>query len=376
MGIKGIRKILPHLGWIIAALVVVMYVGSKFDISISQKQENGTESEIVKQAQKSTPVVPAKALKRSAPPTPPKPRTLSTEELFQVASPSVVLIEVFDDEGQKIGTGSGFVASSNGTIITNYHVIRGADRAIARFNDGSSAPITGVAGYDPNRDVAALRTDGPVPKPLSLGNSENVKTGQKVIAIGSPLGFQNTVSEGIVSGLRSGLVQMSTPISPGSSGGPLLNAYGKVVGVAVASATQGQNLNFAVPVNWAKAYTESKSTRSLAEITRENTVTERILDGSVKVTAGETQGWTFMVDNSMGKPEVICSLKSEGGLTGNIEVWLLSDGKELYKTGRVKSTEFRRRLASGHSYTLMLDNRGSEIFVRTVTGKILFRYVK
>jgi len=379
MGVKGLRKILPHLGWIIAALVVMVYIGSKFDISISQKQENGAESEIVKQAQKSTPVAPTKALKRSAPPTPPKPRKLSTEELFRLASPSVVLIEVFDDRGQKLGTGSGFVASRNGIIITNYHVIRGAHRAVARFNDGTSAPITGVVGYDPNRDVAALHADGPVTKPLSLGNSQNVKTGQKVIAIGSPLGFQNTVSEGIVSGLRSGVVQMSTPVSPGSSGGPLLNAYGKVIGVAVASVTQGQNLNFAVPVNWVKAYTESNSTRSrsLAEIVEENTVTEEILDGSVSIAAGQTRSWNFMVDaDSMGKPELICSIESEGGVGGKIRVLLLKDGDTIYDSGRVLKDEFRRKLAGGHSYDLRLDNTESMMFSRTVRGRILFRYVK
>ena len=164
----------------------------------------------------------------------------------------MALIETFDDEGHGLEQGSGFVVSGDGTVLTNYHVIRGASRATAKFGGGTESEFAGVVAFDKNRDVAVLKLAG-LPKAfLHVGDSDGIEVGQKVIAIGSPMGLQNTVSEGIVSGLRNGIIQVSNPISPGSSGGAVLDRYGNVIGISVATVTLGQNLNFAVPINWAK----------------------------------------------------------------------------------------------------------------------------
>src|SRR5262249_56160735 len=126
--------------------------------------------------------------------------------------------------------------------------------ASVHLQEGSTIPVQGVIGFDPHRDVAVIKANNLRVKSLTLGNSENVQIGDKVIAIGSPLAIQNTLSDGLVSGVRNGLIQTSTPISPGSSGGPLFNTHRAVVGIAVAEVTGAQKINFPVPIKWAKGY--------------------------------------------------------------------------------------------------------------------------
>lgn len=278
------------LPWVLTAVLALVLGLFLYNATLSRRGagEIQKQSAGVKQREERLPARPVESK-----PSPTQTRELSTEELFQLASPAVVLIEVFDDEGHKRGLGSGFVVSEDGSVVTNYHVIRGASRATVKFAEGASAPIVGVVGYDVERDVAIVKAGLMPSQTLKLGNSDGIHVGQRLVAIGSPLGFQNTVTDGIVSGTREGYIQMSVPISPGSSGGPVLNSKGEVVGVAVASITVGQNLNFAVPINWAKGYLGTAVLRSLAEITKENMVTERILDGSVSIPAGEKRQWQF-----------------------------------------------------------------------------------
>jgi len=366
------RRILLILGWVAAAVVLILYLGSRYEFTLRRKPPAGQEMSLPEQKSKSEPQFKTQAVQ-----APPEMRELSTEELFQKAGPSVVLVEVFDDAGQRKGLGSGFVVSEGGAIVTNYHVVRGAQKAVVHFADGSKVPVSGVLGYDTDRDVAVLRARGQLSKALRLGNSEEVRTGQKVVAIGSPLGFQNTVSEGIVSGIRAGIIQMSAPISSGSSGGPVFDTKGEVVGVAVASAVRGQNLNFAVPVNWAKVYIQGNAERPFAEVVRENTVAQRILDGEVSVPAGQLRSWEIRVDpESMSDPEIRGRVESRGGATGNIRVMLVQGERVLRDSGRVREDEFAVPLKDAGTYTLVIDNRESLMFARTVSGRIEFRYVK
>ncbi len=187
--------------------------------------------------------------------------------LVRTAAPSLVMVVLRDDTGRQLGTGSGFVVSIDGKVITNAHVIHiaGATEAEARFQDGSSYQTQGVVAVDSERDLAIikLKATGRVFSPLRLGDSERVQVGQRVIAIGNPLAglsavnTESTVSDGIVSGIRdwpSGkmkVLQITAPLSPGSSGGPLLNTSGEVIGVTFAQLREGQNLNFAVPIDYA-----------------------------------------------------------------------------------------------------------------------------
>jgi len=370
-------RILPILGWVVAVVVLFIFLASKYEISFRKKTDVDKPLTSTPTASESSTVPVARKGSPPSQPAPAQPRVLTTEELFRSASPAVLLVEVYDDEGHVRGRGSGFVISSDGAAITNYHVIRGAYRASAKFGDSTFAPVLGVMAYDPGHDVAIIRIQAISPPTLKLGNSDNVNIGDRVLAIGSPLGLQNTVSEGIVSALRGNVIQMTAPISPGSSGGPVLNANGEVVGISTLTATMGQNLNFAAPINWAKRYLGGSPIRSLSEIAQENTVTQPILTGSVSVPARQSRNWQFQFNpNVMSGAEVHGEIHSTGGLNGNVTLSLYYGNQLIYNCPRQTACTIHEDLSRPGMYTLVLDNRESTMFAREVTGQIVLRYVK
>jgi Trypsin-like peptidase domain len=165
---------------------------------------------------------------------------------------AVVLIVVNDSNGKAVLEGSGFLVSSDGRIVTNHHVIAGASSAIVKLNNGAFFPVEGVIADDPERDLALIKVPGKGLPYLNLADSENFAVGQRVLAIGSPLGLENSVSDGIISALRTdekgkSWIQTTAPASHGNSGGPLLVMDGKVIGVLTWKAGEGENLNFAAP---------------------------------------------------------------------------------------------------------------------------------
>ena len=178
----------------------------------------------------------------------------TTAELVEVATPAVVMISVATADGGK--SGSGFVVDPAGIIMTNHHVISNGTSAAVKLPSGDVFDEVQILAEDERRDIAILRVAGFGLPTLPLGNSDSVRIGSDVVAIGSPLGLENTVSTGIVSGFRQyegyRLMQISAPISHGSSGGAILDESGSVIALAVAGIEEGQNLNFAVPVNYAR----------------------------------------------------------------------------------------------------------------------------
>jgi hypothetical protein len=179
----------------------------------------------------------------------------SLEELAERATPAVVLIDV--ETASDTRQGSGFIVDPAGLILTNHHVIRDARSARVRLASGDVYQEVEVLADDPRRDIAILRVPGFELPSLPLGNSDSIRIGSPVVLIGSPLGLENTVSTGIVSGRRQEpegyqLLQVSAPASRGSSGGAVLSTRGDVVGIAVSQIQGGQNLNFAVPINYAR----------------------------------------------------------------------------------------------------------------------------
>ena len=142
--------------------------------------------------------------------------------------------------------------------MTNYHVIKGASSAIVKLPDGAFYDVDGVVAFDKARDLAVIKAHGQNFRVVTLGNSDRVQVGEEIVAIGSPLSLESTVSSGIVSGIRTieeeggKFLQITAPISPGSSGGPLFNMAGEVVGITTLYLEGGENLNFAIPVNDAK----------------------------------------------------------------------------------------------------------------------------
>jgi len=182
--------------------------------------------------------------------------TIDLVSLARKTRDAVVLIEVFDNGGNEITTGSGFFISADGLLVTNYHVIGKASKAVAKTASGDLT-IKGAVVLDQENDLVLLTVDGSKLPYLILGSSENVEPGDHIAVIGSPLGLEASLSEGIISATRKqadekiGWLQITAPISPGSSGSPVLNSAGKVIGIATAVLRGGQSLNFAVPVELA-----------------------------------------------------------------------------------------------------------------------------
>lgn len=177
-------------------------------------------------------------------------RELPFEELAKLAS-SVVMITVHDKKGEVLGTGSGIMIGSKGYILTNNHVAAGGRFYSVRIEDEEKIYKTDeMIKYNPLFDLAVIRIDRLLkPIPLYQGKSPLVR-GQKVVAIGSPLGLFNSVSDGIISGFRHindvDMIQFTAPISHGSSGGAVLNMFGEVIGISTAGFDGGQNINLAV----------------------------------------------------------------------------------------------------------------------------------
>lgn len=169
---------------------------------------------------------------------------------------------------QEVGGGSGFIVSPDGLILTNKHVVSGANASYTVFTNDGKKYSAKVVARDPLQDLAVLKIDATNLSTVTLGNSEELKLGQSAVAIGNALGeFKNTVSVGVISGLGrtvtasgdngltenlQGLIQTDAAINPGNSGGPLLDLRGNVVAINTAVASNAQNIGFAIPINVAK----------------------------------------------------------------------------------------------------------------------------
>ena len=197
-------------------------------------------------------------------------QTLDAGTLYKQASPAVVLIEAIGADGKPMKSGSGLLVSADGKLLTNYHVISHAKQATVKLANGDAYDLVEVLAVDKRKDIAFLKIPAVELPTAKLGRSNSVDIGQTVYSIGSPLGLQNTLSQGLVSGIREmdgyRLLQMSAPISPGSSGGPVFNANGEVIGIAVLTLEAGQNLNFAIPIDYARGMLSITQTQSLASI--------------------------------------------------------------------------------------------------------------
>ncbi len=172
-------------------------------------------------------------------------------DAIECAADSVFMLEIYADTNQRIGVGSGFVAFNSSLLVTNYHVIEGGAYIIAVSDEHERYLIDQICVIDKEKDIAILRFDEDyIAKPLELDAESKLKRAQPVVAIGSPAGLMNTVSIGNISAFykKDGRdwIQFTAPISSGSSGGPLLNDLGKVIGITTATYASTQNINMAV----------------------------------------------------------------------------------------------------------------------------------
>jgi Trypsin-like peptidase domain len=164
------------------------------------------------------------------------------------AKPAVVQILTFDQENKPLARGTGFFITQDGILLTNYHVITGASRIIAKTSRGTVYALKKICGYSEVSDVAEPQFVTPKVSFLTLGPSSAAVEGEHVLVIGNPEGLEGTVSDGIISAFRDNRswIQITAPISQGSSGSPVLDGFGQVIGIATILFRDGQNLNFAI----------------------------------------------------------------------------------------------------------------------------------
>jgi S1-C subfamily serine protease len=224
-------------------------------------------------------------------------------ELAARTRPSVVHLTVLDAGGKPLGSGTGFFVSADGRILTNFHVVAGSAGATATDAEGRAIKVLGAIAWDQENDLALLQAEAGAYPPLTLAAGVP-RPGDEVFVIGSPKGLEGTLSSGIVAAIREkgitggpdkndrGLttagwgIQITAAISPGSSGSPVLDTHGEVIGVAVGIRLDGQALNFAIPV--AKAHDllatvgEGARPRPLSDISK----TDRVLWRNIAISAG------------------------------------------------------------------------------------------
>jgi len=179
---------------------------------------------------------------------------LPIEDIVKKNSDSIVLIGAVGPKGSNFG--SGFIVSPDGLIVTNFHIIQAAAKVAVKLKNNKTYNNVRLIRFDQKKDIAVLKIDAAGLKPVVLGDSRNVQAGEKVVAIGNPLGLESTVADGLVSSLRKAdrgfqVLQITVPVSAGSSGSPLFDLRGEVIGIAVGTIISGQNINFAIPINYA-----------------------------------------------------------------------------------------------------------------------------
>jgi regulator of sirC expression with transglutaminase-like and TPR domain len=178
---------------------------------------------------------------------------MSVADLTAKVRDSTVVISVMGRDGERSSLGAGFAVSREGLIATNLHVIGEARPIVVTTSDGRRFQVTEVYATDQAMDLAVIRVAAKDLKPLELGDSDSIKQGQEVVAIGNPRGFEHSVVSGVVSGIRTldgkPLIQLAMPIEQGNSGGPLLDRRGRVQGIVTLKSVVSENLGFAVAVD-------------------------------------------------------------------------------------------------------------------------------
>jgi serine protease Do len=235
--------------------------------------------------------------------------TLTTTDLVKRSIPAVVRIQGSDATGSEI-TGSGFIVDGSGVIVTNLHVVSGLRTVLVRLANGDAYDKVAVRGFDERKDIAILKVAGFGFPTLSLANSDSVEVGQRVVLIGNPLSLDASVTTGVVSGLRAmeegyRVIQTDAAANPGNSGGPLLDEFGRVIGILTFKIRGAENLNFVVPINYVRG----------------------LLGDSTSLTLDELRARLTGVVPSLSKPGIPSRWKSlTGGMTWVVRV----DGNHVY----------------------------------------------
>jgi S1-C subfamily serine protease len=185
----------------------------------------------------------------------------------------IVYIENKDYTNTSKSSGSGFITTTDGKVVTNYHVIKDASTVTVKLNDGRVFTLNGVVNYDEARDIAVLQLPLYNVQSVTLGDSNKISNGDDIVVIGNPLGLENSVTTGVISATSRVIsnqiwIQFSAPVSPGSSGGPVFNSKGEVVGVVTSKIVEEgvEGINFAVPINDVKLLLSYNKAATFSEL--------------------------------------------------------------------------------------------------------------
>lgn len=289
---------------------------------------------------------------------------LSASTIAKNSFPSVLMLVMEDSSGQPLSLGSGFFVKE-GIVATNFHVIEGAVGGFAKIvGQELEYDITGVVGIDNKKDLVLLAINGAKAPSLSLGDSQQVAVGDEIYAIGNPQGFEGTFSQGIVSSIRQvgaeTVFQITAPISPGSSGGPVLNTQGKVIGVTVATFKDGQNLNFAIPSYYlGSLLRQIKPVTPLSAVTKPKQYKSIIDDMGGKSTGGVTAAqftwysiyggqYSFSLRNQLREPvtNVRCLVIFYDQSDNPIDVDVIFYGESKFSKGNIIPAGLAKRITS------------------------------
>jgi len=198
-------------------------------------------------------------------------QAIDTRHVYEQASPAVVLI-ISQKAGASVGQGSGAIVSEDGVIISALHVVENADHAVVKLKNGDIYDDVSVVAIDPRKDLVVLKVAGFDLPTIPLGNSNEVKEGDPVAMLSNPRGLEQSITQGIVSAVRDlpdagfKVIQTTAAASPGSSGGPLLNAKGELVAILSFKVVGGENLNFGIPINYARGMLTSQGSFPLSAL--------------------------------------------------------------------------------------------------------------
>jgi len=304
------------------------------------------------------------------------PHRMTAREIVDASSPAVVEVQAGDER-----VGTGFIVDTAGLIATNLHVIEGeATIRVKLYKDQAPVPVMSIAGVDPVHDLALMWIKPPhVLRAVRLGDSNVMSAGDKVYAIGNPLDLAYSVSDGLVSQVRQlskdlTILQISAPISLGSSGGPLFNQFGEVIGVttAIFAEGQGQNLNLAVPTNYLAPMIKQPQTIALAEFARTTAALAAQHGEGTGAEAPDDDGIVIHRDVPMHAVSVLdgCTQKDIEDVVASISQ-AIESGVPLYNTKTKQGYEACFRIYEGTALRYEKDAacRG----VRTAFGDGLLR---
>ncbi|HKQ73859.1 MAG TPA: trypsin-like peptidase domain-containing protein [Blastocatellia bacterium] len=194
----------------------------------------------------------------------------SPSEIARDQSKAVVIIEALDERGSVTGQGSGFIVTPQGAVVTNLHVVQGAASLRVKLPSGDTYKTSDLIDVDDAKDIAIVKIKGFKLPMVTLGDSDKAENGEAIVAISSPEGLVNSISTGVISGVRRfdthRVFQITAPISNGSSGGALFNPRGEVIGIITYLFKSGQNINFAVPINYARGMIGDQPSKTLADL--------------------------------------------------------------------------------------------------------------